>query len=272
MVDAISNYDHSTHQEFFDYYTKESQSEACIERMNNIFNTLIKNFENRGFNNKLNIADIGCGAGTMSLICAKAGHNAYGLDVNEALLAIASQRANAVGANVVFSLGSATHLPWENSSMDVCILPELLEHVVEWRACILEAIRVLKPNGILYVSTTNTLCPKQAEFNLPFYSWYPNVLKKYYERLAITSRPDIANYAKYPAVNWFSYYTLRSELTKLGLSSYDRFDIMEINGRKNYQKNIIKMIRRNSFLRFIGHLLTPYLIMVAIKSPRKGLL
>jgi 2-polyprenyl-3-methyl-5-hydroxy-6-metoxy-1,4-benzoquinol methylase len=55
--------------------------------------------------------------------------------------------------------------------MDVCLLPELLEHVADWQSCLNEAARVLRPGGLLYLSTTNVLCPRQQEFNLPLYSF-----------------------------------------------------------------------------------------------------
>ena len=49
----------------------------------------------------------------------------------------------------------------------------------------------------MYISTTSKLCPIQEEFNLPWYSWYPAPLKRYFERRAVTDWPAIANYAKY---------------------------------------------------------------------------
>lgn len=264
-INAQDTFDHSTHKEFVDYYAKESLSDSSINRMKGIFNCINRNLENRGINQKLSIADIGCGAGVMSLMWAQEGHKVHGLDVNEALLALARQRATAAGLDIAFSLGSATSLPWANESMDVCIAPELLEHVVEWKACLTEFARILKPNGVLFISTANKLCPKQQEFNLPFYSWYPSPLKHYFENLARTTRPDIAGYATYPAVNWFSFYQLRRELCLLGMSSFDRFDIMDIDNKPAYQKIIIKLIIKISILRWLGHVATPGLSMLAIK-------
>ena len=57
------------------------------------------------------------------------------------------------------------------------------------------------------------------EFNLPLYSWYPDPLKRYCERLAVTTRPQVANFDKYPAVNWFSFYELRVFLSRYGYPS-----------------------------------------------------
>jgi 2-polyprenyl-6-hydroxyphenyl methylase/3-demethylubiquinone-9 3-methyltransferase len=236
--------------------------------MNGIFNCINRNLENRAINQKQNIADIGCGTGVMSMMWAQEGHDVHGLDVNEALLAIARQRADEAGLKIEFCLGSATNLPWANESMDICISPELLEHVVAWKACLKEFARILKPNGVLFISTTNKLCPKQQEFNLPFYSWYPAVVKRYFENLAKTTRPDIAGYATYPAVNWFSYYQLRKEFLEMDMESFDRFDIMNIDNKSYFQKIIIKLVKKNSILRWLGHIASPGLSMLAIKTSR----
>jgi 2-polyprenyl-6-hydroxyphenyl methylase/3-demethylubiquinone-9 3-methyltransferase len=59
---------------------------------------------------------------------------------------------------------------WPNRSMDVCLVPELLEHVREWRECLADFARVLRPGGVLVLTTNNKLCPVQQEFNLPLYS------------------------------------------------------------------------------------------------------
>src|SRR5205807_1840429 len=152
------------------------------------------------------------------------GHKVRALDVNEPLIDLARRRAQGQGLDIAFEVGSATALPWAPASMDVCLLPELLEHVADWQACLREASRILRPGGLLYISTTNVLCPLQEEFNLPAYSWYPTSLKRHCERLAVTTRQSLANHAKYPAVNWFSFYSLRDWLTALDFKCYDRFD------------------------------------------------
>ena len=177
---------------------------------------------------RLEVADIGCGAGTQALLWAELGHSVHGLDVNAPLVDVARKRAAEAGLAARFDVGTATSLPYARASMDVCLLPELLEHVPDWQACVNEAARVLKPGGVLFLSTTNALCPVQDEFNLPLYSWYPDFVKHRYERLAVTTRPEIANYAKYPAVHWFTFYELRNFLRPKGFECLDRFDMIDL--------------------------------------------
>jgi 2-polyprenyl-6-hydroxyphenyl methylase/3-demethylubiquinone-9 3-methyltransferase len=197
---------------------------------------------------------------------ARKGHRVHSLDVNQDFLALAGRRAEAEGLSLDLSLGSATELPWQDASMDVVLLPELLEHVAEWQPVLSEAVRVLRPGGLLYLSTTNYLCPVQEEFTLPAYSWYPAPLKRHFERLAVTTRPQIANFAKYPAVNWFSPYSLAAFLRGAGVSrTYDRLDCMDLAGRSPLVTTMVKVFRAVPPLRFLFHVLTPYSLIVARK-------
>jgi ubiquinone/menaquinone biosynthesis C-methylase UbiE len=259
-------WDHGSHQHFFDYYAEASQSAAAEQRFRSIQTKLLRIAAENGLPKYMNVADIGCGAGTQARLWAGLGHRVHGLDVNEPLIQLARQRAKENGLEVSFEVGTATSLPWPDASMDVCLVPELLEHVKDWEACLNEAARVLKPGGVLYLSTTNVLCPVQEEFSLPLYSWYPPPLKRYCERLAVTTRPQIANYAKYPAVNWFSFYELRNYLRALGFRSLDRFDLIDRDTKPLRARLLISLLRGSRLARFLGHLATPATLLVAVRT------
>src|SRR5688572_27629870 len=259
-------WDHTTHPDFYEYYANESQSEATVQRFRSVQATVLRIAGQRGMAKRLTVADVGCGAGTQSRLWAELGHHVNGVDVNEPLIRLARKRAREQGLDIRFEVGTATALPWADASMDVCLLPELLEHVADWESCVNEAARVLRPGGLLYLSTTNVLCPKQQEFNLPFYSWYPGPLKRYCERLAVTTRPAIANYAKYPAVHWFSFYGLRDFLRPLGFSCLDRFDLIDVAGKGRLAGIVTRMVQRVGVLRFAGHVATPSTYLVGVKA------
>jgi 2-polyprenyl-6-hydroxyphenyl methylase/3-demethylubiquinone-9 3-methyltransferase len=257
---------HASHEKFYEYYAKASQTDATLRRFASIRDATLRLYQahNPG-HGALDVADIGCGAGTQSLMWASLGHRVHGLDINEPLIALGRERARAAGAEIEFNIGTATALPWPSASMDVCLLPELIEHVAEWRACLSEAVRILRPYGILYLSTTNRLCPKQQEFSLPFYSWYPARLKRYYERQSVTTRPELVNFAKYPAVNWFTFYELRAVLVPMGFRCFDRFDIIDLSRRGARTRAVVKSIQAVPLLRWLGHVATPSLTLVAVK-------
>jgi 2-polyprenyl-6-hydroxyphenyl methylase/3-demethylubiquinone-9 3-methyltransferase len=263
-----NSWDHTTHPEFYEDYARKSESEATLQRFRSIQATVLRVAAQTGMSVQLDVADVGCGAGTQSRLWAELGHRVSGVDVNEPLIRLAQQRAGNAGLDIKFEVGTATALPWADRSMDVCLVPELLEHVLDWQSCVNEAARVVRPGGLLYLSTTNVLCPKQQEFNLPLYSWYPGPLKRYCERLAVTSHPAIANYAKYPAVHWFSFYALRDYLKPLGFRCLDRFDLIDPAGKGRLAGIIIGSLRRVSLLRFLGHVVTPSTYLVAVKTFR----
>lgn len=263
----MSTWDHTSNEEFFDYYAQESLSVETLSRFRSIRDRVLDIAAQNGVRDrKLEIADVGCGAGTQSMVWCEVGHSVHGLDVNQPLIELARRRSSEEGHAVDFHIGSATKLPWADESMDVCLFIELLEHVVEWRQCLDEGARVLRPNGVLVLTTSNKLCPVQAEFNLPLYSWYPGPLKRYFEHLAVTTRPDLANFAKYPAVNWFSFYSLRAEMSRRGLRSLDRFDVMDMSNKGLLARGLVGSIRSLPPLRLLGHVATPYTRVFAIKS------
>ncbi len=261
-----AGWDHSTHRNFYDYYADASASEATRQRFRRVKDAVLRLAAPASIRGPLAVADIGCGAGTQAALWAADGHDVHGLDVNEPLIRLAVERAGAAGLAIRFEVGSATDLPWGDASMDVCLLPELLEHVADWQSCLREAARVLRRRGILYVSTSNVLCPKQEEFNLPLYSWYPAPVKRRCERLATTSRPSIANYATYPAVNWFSFYGLREFLRPLGFRCLDRFDVVDSSAKSRAQRLVLTAIRKSSVLRFLGHVATPGTMLLAVRT------
>jgi 2-polyprenyl-6-hydroxyphenyl methylase/3-demethylubiquinone-9 3-methyltransferase len=153
---------------FVDYYEKQSASEETLARFGRVYDLMLRVRRSSGLTTeRLAMLDIGCNAGTQALMWADRGHVVHGIDINEPLLDIARTRARERDVRVDLRLGSATSLPWPDGSMDVCLMPELLEHVDAWESCLKEAARILRPGGVLYLSTTNRLCPRQMEFDLP---------------------------------------------------------------------------------------------------------
>lgn len=265
MNDKSGPLDTSTHDEFVSYYSEQSISNEAVDRARRIRELLVSVRKEHSDEKLPDVLDIGCNAGTYSF--AWVGHAAsiVGIDISADLIEIAKQRASEGKIDVDFRVGSATNLPLDDSTFDICLSPELLEHVADWEKCLDEYTRVLRIGGTLYLTTTNKLCPKQQEFNLPFYSWYPGRIKRWIEKLAVTSRPELANYATYPAVNWFSYYSLRKELNARGFETMDRFDLMGLSASSNVKKLVTKLIALNSILRWFAHVCTPSTILVATK-------
>ena len=260
-ADPQPSFDTGSHESFYEYYKKQSLSPQTLQRFEAIAEVVMRVRGKPPAGQALDVLDVGCGAGAQCQFWA--GHRYVGIDINEPLVRLARERATEHGMAARFEVGSATLLPFPDAAFDVCLMPELLEHIADWRACLNEAVRVLRPGGMVYISTSNRLCPKQQEFNLPGYSWYPGFAKRYFERRAVTDWPAVANYAKYPAVNWFSFYQLRDYFAAHGFVSSDRFDFIRLDNKSPRARALVKLLRAVPPLRLLGHVMTPDTVVVA---------
>jgi 2-polyprenyl-3-methyl-5-hydroxy-6-metoxy-1,4-benzoquinol methylase len=251
---------------FVGYYAAQSESAATRQRFEGVRRVTLGTRAALGLpTTALDVVDVGCGAGTQTLMWAADGHRAQGIDISAPLIDLARQRAQDGALEARFHVGSATALDLPDASVDVVLVSELLEHLPQWQPCVDEALRVLRPGGVIYLSTTNWLCPKQQEFTLPGYSWYPGALKRRCERLAVTTQRQWVQYASFPAVHWFSFYQLRRYLAARGFGARDRFDVMDA-GESRRKALVVAAIRRLGALRFVGHVLTPYTVLVGYRS------
>lgn len=254
------------HDPFVEYYEKQSASPEMVEHFHRLRDVLLIAMRGRGDGSRLRVADIGCGPGAFSTVMAQAGCEVEAIDINEALVRIGNERARTAGMAITFHTGSAESLPWPTASFDIVAMPELLEHVPGWQACLAEAARVLKRAGVLYLSTTNRLCPVQQEFSLPLYSWYPGWLKRRCLALAMTTRREWVNYATFPAVNWFDPYSLGAALRGLGLVPIDRFAMWAEFSTDRRKRRIGRAMGAIAPLRFLGHVLSPGTMLIGRKA------
>jgi len=99
------------------------------------------------------IVDVGCGDGSATHLVTKldARNTVIGVDWS----ANALSQARARGLLVVQGGVDTAGLPLPDGCADVVIMSELIEHLVDTDAAIDEARRVLRPGGVLLLSTPN---------------------------------------------------------------------------------------------------------------------
>jgi SAM-dependent methyltransferase len=95
------------------------------------------------------LLDVGCGAGQLSLIAARAGARVTGCDIATNWLAQARRSAAAEGLTVVFEEGDAEALPYEDATFDavVSLIAAMFAPRPELVAA--ELTRVCRPGGII---------------------------------------------------------------------------------------------------------------------------
>lgn len=106
------------------------------------------------------VLDIGCGSGRHTAAAYELkGGRAVGVDINTADLEAARGRLrfhDSVGAHGggAWALAAADSLalPFPDGAFDLVICSEVLEHIVDHRQALAEAVRVLTPGGLLAVS------------------------------------------------------------------------------------------------------------------------
>ncbi len=101
------------------------------------------------------VLDAGCGAGYGSAELAHTAMSVVGID--RAAEAIEYARANYRLPNLSFEEASVTSLPHGDGAFDLVVAFEVIEHLENWKAFLLEARRVLSPTGQFMVSTPNKL-------------------------------------------------------------------------------------------------------------------
>ena len=93
------------------------------------------------------VLDIGCGAGTASLIAAAAGAEVVGVDPAVRLLQVATDKAIEVGQRIDFRQGDAGALPVDKSSVDIALSNFGVIFAPLASAVAAEIRRVLVPGG-----------------------------------------------------------------------------------------------------------------------------
>jgi len=99
------------------------------------------------------VLDAGCGSGYGSAELAKTGASVTGADVSGEAVTYAREQFGAQG--IRFVEAPCESLPFEPESFDLVTAFEVIEHLERWQELLTEANRVLKPGGVLLVSTPN---------------------------------------------------------------------------------------------------------------------
>lgn len=99
----------------------------------------------------LRVLDVGCGGGILCESMAKAGAYVSGLDAEPEAIQIAKEHAHKNQLQIDYFCNPIEE--YEEQGFDVITCMELLEHVQNPELVLQHCRRLLKPNGLLFLST-----------------------------------------------------------------------------------------------------------------------
>jgi len=101
--------------------------------------------------------EVGCGAGRIAIALARRGFQVDGLDVVPRVVEQAAHLAAAAGVDARFFVADFTKSDprFPDETYDLVVCSEVLEHVEPWREVVGNIAQVLKPGGLLVLTTPN---------------------------------------------------------------------------------------------------------------------
>ncbi len=100
--------------------------------------------------------DIGCREGSFTISLARKGYQSFGIDISFSYLEQARSFLNKepqdIQNRVRYLQAWAEYLPFKDGQFQTVLLGEILEHVINPRRVLEEALRVLSSGGIIYIS------------------------------------------------------------------------------------------------------------------------
>ena len=106
----------------------------------------------------IKILEVGCGAGRLTNYLTQRGFNIIGFDISRSLIEEGDMRY----PDAIKLLASGDSMPFSDSTFDVVLSFDVLEHIPDLNEHILEVRRVLKKGGLYLFQTPNKLT------NMPF--------------------------------------------------------------------------------------------------------
>ncbi len=202
----------------------------------------------------LQVLDLGCGPGTISMGLAQAvaPGEVHGVDIEASQIALAQAAASSGGhSNAVFQAGDATALAFPDHTFDIVHCHAVLMHIPDTRAVLAEIIRVLKPGGILssrdLIADSSFFEPDMGDLGSAWTTFsallkanggHPQMgkeLKHLFHEAGFSdvtasasfeaySTPEDIEFLHHFVVNWFFSPDTVKAATQYGLASQEQFD------------------------------------------------
>lgn len=137
------------------------------------------------------VLDVGCGAALVADKLADLPLRYVGLDYGGHHIEFAAEKLRTGPATTIqrsFVRGDGEHLPFQDRLFDVVVMTEVIEHLLRPELAVWEIARVLKPGGVLVLTTNNASeMPLRSPVSDPF-SWLEKAIGFHHDEI-ISHRP-----------------------------------------------------------------------------------
>lgn len=155
------------------------------------------------------ILDVACGNGTLlGELSKKSSIHAFGVDLSENMIAAAREHY----PDCTFAVSSCVPLPFENESMDVITVSCAFHHFEDPHAFAGECMRVLKKNGMVYIS---------EPFFTPVIRWLANTVV-----FPFSKSGDVKVYSQHELRGMFEAAGFR------GIETYTKDNVLFFSAKK----------------------------------------
>lgn len=142
------------------------------------------------------VLDIASGEGYGADLLARTAASVVGIDISESTIEFAKKTYERPGLQ--FLCGSVANIPLPDHSFDVVVSFETIEHLAEQEAALAEMKRVLRPDGILIISSPNRpIYSDKKHHKNPFHvreldlEEFRNLLERHFPHVSVYSQSQL---------------------------------------------------------------------------------
>ena len=156
----MNNIKSNSQKIFYENFHKDSRSSHRVASKNDFtYWNIIRQIEQTiSGKSHLKILDYGCGVGQVDLYFAKQGYSVVGVDISSNAIdkALSSKRLLGI-TDVKFT--TIDNNVWQKTRYDLIICSEVLEHVPKYRQLINKLIKLVKNDGLLFITVPSRNTP-----------------------------------------------------------------------------------------------------------------
>jgi len=182
------------------------------------------------FNGK-KILDLGRGRGDFLLQCYREGLDVIGVDINPEYIEISEEKIKNNGFKPNIILAKGEELPFEDSYFDFINCNEVLEHTNNPEKVLSEIYRVLKKDGVVFISIHNRFGMKDGHYKLLFLNWMPRFLGEKYIKIMRKNKDTnrALDKQKISEMHYYTYSKFKKIINKIGFRMKDTRKIQIFN-------------------------------------------